>query len=213
MGLDGQYLEKPQTAYSTGTTDTTIDALLKPKDGFITPSQQQVTITGDGLASVDYYYEREKYTLTIQGTTLGVESIAEPKTEDIYFEAKVTLNQDIVKYSTGYEFDKWSYDGKSSTDETLTFNMPSHNVTVTVVPKQIEYKVSFESENPYREKVPPQPYHYGDKISKINEGTWPHHDFEGWYLKESNGDLADTAWNFETDTMPAKNITLVGKSL
>ena len=52
------------TVTHSGTTDTSVTWQVAPRDGFITPSEEQVYIRPGGTWSMTYVYEREQYTLT-----------------------------------------------------------------------------------------------------------------------------------------------------
>ncbi|MBQ4535784.1 MAG: InlB B-repeat-containing protein, partial [Clostridia bacterium] len=54
-----------ETATLHGTTASTIQAVVKPFDGFISPTTKNVTILADGSAVVDYFYERKSFNLKL----------------------------------------------------------------------------------------------------------------------------------------------------
>lgn len=111
MGLDGSYLNAPDEVDNlTGTTDTTIDAALKSYEGFTASSLQQLTILGDGSASVSYRYSRNKYTVEFTGTEhASVISNDNTKTRTLYYGAQIgTLpTEDDLIIDEGYEFTGW----------------------------------------------------------------------------------------------------------
>ena len=53
-----------ETVIHNGTTDTLVTWQLLPRDGFITPVEEQVWINPDGSATMTYIYERTWYTLS-----------------------------------------------------------------------------------------------------------------------------------------------------
>ena len=65
--LTDGYDEEEVTEY--GTTGNTVPAPRQPRTGFVTPAEQNVTITGGEKASVTYVYERETYAFSITDRT------------------------------------------------------------------------------------------------------------------------------------------------
>ena len=61
------YDEEEITEY--GTTGSTVPAPRQSRTGFVTPTVQNVTIKGDGSASITYTYEREEYAFSITDRT------------------------------------------------------------------------------------------------------------------------------------------------
>ena len=88
-----------------GTTDTTAEAPLSPRTGFVNPEVQQVKILGTGLAEVTYTYNRKTYTFEIGD---HVTSTLEPGT--YMHGTTITVTADT---RPGYTFEEWE-------DETLT---------------------------------------------------------------------------------------------
>ena len=88
-----------------GTTDTTVEAPLSPRTGFVNPEVQQVKILGTGLAEVTYTYNRKTYTFEIGD---HVTSTLEPGT--YMHGTTITVTADT---RPGYTFEEWE-------DETLT---------------------------------------------------------------------------------------------
>ena len=98
----------------TGETGSTIPAPLKPKTGFVTPAEQNITITGDGQATVTYEYERETYAFNI--TDRSYLDSTSTANGTYPYETEITLK---AKTREGYTF-KWSDD---VTDLERTFNL------------------------------------------------------------------------------------------
>ena len=65
--VDGSFTEV--TKNYTGTTDTTVDAIILTDTPYITPETKQITITGDGEASETYTYLRKTFTFAITDRT------------------------------------------------------------------------------------------------------------------------------------------------
>ena len=122
----------------TGTTDTTIPAPIKHKDGFIDPTETTITITGNGQAVVEYIYEREQYRLTV----LDPEKTEEDKTGDYYYGTEVTV---VAKDIQGYVFTGWQNGGNTRTytfimtaDKTIKpLYTPGDSTPYTVIHKKM----------------------------------------------------------------------------
>jgi hypothetical protein len=63
--LNSTNYEKVNTEVLSGVTNTTVTPNRKTYTGFKSPSGKSLTIKADGSAYVDYYYERNKYKLTV----------------------------------------------------------------------------------------------------------------------------------------------------
>lgn len=123
MGLDGLYGESIDVKHY-GTTGSSVEAPRNDYEGFAKPEAINVTIKGDGTSTVDYYYARNKYNLTInQGT--GIAAVA--GSGEYYFGQTVAIS---ATAASGYNFSNWSgtFNSTSSTD---SITMPAGTVTLT----------------------------------------------------------------------------------
>ncbi len=116
--LDGTYTAKPgETDKLTGTTNTKVTPEVKTYEGFTSPATKTAKIKADGTLVVQYYYERNSYTLTWNftgGTATGS-----------YTEGVVKYGAKIkapVPTRTGYVFNGW----KTEVPKT----MPAKNLTI-----------------------------------------------------------------------------------
>ena len=100
----------------------------------------------------------------------------------------------------GHTFVGWTYNGKTWTFESDT--MPAENIKLVAQWKANEYTVTFDPDG--GTAVTEQTVAYGGKVSKPAQPTREGYTFAEWTY---NG----TAWNFESGTMPASDITLVAK--
>ena len=121
MNLDGENYTKVEddTQNLTGTTDATITPAVNTYDGFTSPSTQTTTISGKGDTVVNYYYTRNKYTLTINHP----EYLEEDKSGEYYYEEEITLT---AKDRQGYTFAGWN---TGETTKTITVSMPVDGIT------------------------------------------------------------------------------------
>ena len=119
--LNGTYTT--ETAEESGTTDTTIPAPVQPRTGFRTPTQKNITITGDGEARIDYVYDREEYTFSISDRTY----LTQASTANGTYKYGYTVTLEAQE-RPGYTF-KWSDD---DTSYTKTFNIDA-NTSLSLV--------------------------------------------------------------------------------
>ena len=99
----------------TGTTDTEVTPTVVDYTGFVSPTPQTITITGDGNASVTYTYLREMYEFNLPDTE-NVISSKEPGEYPYGTEIELT-----AKEKEGYTFDGWS-DGVMDNPRTITLD-------------------------------------------------------------------------------------------
>ena len=92
---------------------------VKSYGGFSSPTTQTMTLA-DGSNVVNYYYSRNKYTVTLTKGT-GIASVSGAGT--YYYGASVTVGYTL---STGYNFSRWS-----GTYTASSFTMPASNVSMT----------------------------------------------------------------------------------
>ena len=110
----------------TGTTDTEVSPEINTYEGFTSPKVQTKTITGDGNQIIDYYYTRNKYTVTLNKGK-GVAAVLGDG--EYAYGDEVTIN---VMVLAGYDWVKWSGENESR-DLKVTFTMPAKNVEYTTV--------------------------------------------------------------------------------
>ena len=205
MDLDGEHYTLKNTDNLIGTTDTTVTPPVKTYEGFTAPNEESVKVVADGSAIVKYYYERNKYDLTInyintldENDPEGVKSITSSGSH--YYGETVTADIELLE---GFDFVEWSNkDTNTSTNYVMT---ATNNQTLTASIKRHTYKVNFNSQR--GTKVDSIEILYGKKVTKPTDPIRDGYDFVGWFT-ESNG---NTLWDFEKDTMPSNDITLYAK--
>lgn len=131
------YDEEEVTEY--GTTGSTVPAPRKSRTGFKTPAVQNVTIKGDGSASITYTYERETYTVTFD--TDGGSTVAN---QTITYEQNAT-RPTTNPTKTGYTFDDWYTDDTYQT--VFDFTNTSIIEDTTIYGKFDELTVCANNEN------------------------------------------------------------------
>ncbi len=125
MNTSGSYPSTPtETESFTGTTGASVTPSVKSYTGFTSPAPQTVTIKADGSTVVNYYYSRNKYTVTLNKST-GISSVS--GTGTYYYGASVTIDADV---KPDYTWNNWTGTHSTATQR-YTFSMPAYNVTDT----------------------------------------------------------------------------------
>ena len=179
--LNGDYTT--ETVEESGTTDDIVTAPVQPRTGFVTPSLQQITITGDGQARVEYVYDREEYTLTINHP----EYINEGDISgSYYYGQEVTLT---AKERDGYTFVKWSND---ETANPLTITLEG-NLTIEPIYQSDVYTVTYNVNG--GSSIDAQIVSDGEKATRpATDPTKNGYTFVDWY---KNSELT-IVFNFNT---------------
>ncbi len=140
QNLNGIGYTLAETQNLTGTTDTSVTPARKSYAGFTAPAGQIITILGNGTASVEYRYTRNKYTLTI-GSATGCSTSGSSSSGSYYYGTTITLR---ASANTGYSWSKWNkgYSQYSTTANT-TMTMPAESVTMTPVVTPINYSIAY----------------------------------------------------------------------
>ncbi len=171
--LDGTYETETEVLY--GETDTFVEPSVKPKTGFVNPEKQQVKITGDGEASIDYIYNRAKVALTL----LNPENIDTTFTLSEYdYETEITLTAKTIEH---YTFAGWT-NGQNANP--LVFNLTS-DTTVGPTYQLAQYTIKFDGQG----GTNPSDYtrDYGAKIGTLPTTEREEYIFEGWFTATTGG--------------------------
>ena len=102
MNLDGTSYTTANHAIFKGTTDSTVTPNVNQYEGFTSPNVQSLLITGDGNATITYYYQRNKYHLTLKDAGRITTRFS---SGDYYYGTSITIKANCI---TGYKFSKWS---------------------------------------------------------------------------------------------------------
>jgi uncharacterized repeat protein (TIGR02543 family) len=126
QNADGTY---PSTPTDTQTVKTeqniTVTPAVKSYTGFVSPEAQEVEI-GEEVVTVNYYYERESYSLTVQPNG----GIWNDTSEDSLFTMRYGETKTIASPTReGYTFKNWSLVNGSYSG--TTFTMGTDNATLT----------------------------------------------------------------------------------
>lgn len=202
-----------KTLYGT-TGGTTAAPQLADGDvpnGFKYKETKNVTITGDGKAVAEVYYDRLTY--TISWTVDGTNGDAVDKKETLRFEEPIGdkgIYPADPTPNAGYKFAGWQIQNPGMT--ALPEKMPAEDILITGSYTAIDYKVTYKlaegSETPenYTAPVDTNKYHIGSTVTVKADERVPGYDFEGWYTE--NGEVTEAMSTF---TMPADNVTMYGK--
>ncbi|HAA6728151.1 TPA_asm: internalin [Listeria monocytogenes] len=104
----------------------------------------------------------------------------------------------------GYTFDGW-YDAQSGGTKWnfATNKMPANNITLYARYSVKSYTATFDKEG----TTTTQTANYDSLLTEPAAPTKDGYTFDGWYDAETGG----TKWNFATNKMPAKNVTLYAR--
>lgn len=141
MNLDGKTYSLKDIDTISAESGSMVEANQRGYIGFTRPSKQTVTIAVDGSTVVNYYYTRNKYTVTIKasegisrltakGNVVGEES-GKQITKSFYYEETVKISANTEK---GYLWSKWQEEGKQDiTASVQSFAMGNEARTLTAV--------------------------------------------------------------------------------
>ena len=120
MNVTGDAYFIYETDLLEGASDTFVTPLVKDYYGFTAPAAQEVKIKSDGSTEVTYYYQRNKFTLTLEDSDYINTTF---NSGEYYYETEINVK---ARNKTGYTFVKWS---DNSTDINHTFNL-NDNTTI-----------------------------------------------------------------------------------
>ena len=177
----------------SGTIGNSVTPAVKTYTGFTSPKTQSVTIKADGSATVNYYYTRNSYTLTLEKGT-GISNVSGGGSKK--YDASVEIDATV---STGYTWSKWTGNNEITT-KNYTFNMPANDVTYTANATPITYTVAFNKNGGSGTTMSNQTFTY-DKEQNLSKNTYTKsgYSFVGW-ATTSNGSVA------YTDQQSVKNL-------
>ena len=115
----------------TGTTDSVVTPETKSYTGFISPSVETITITGDGRAVLNYNYDRVEYDFTLTNSEYIESNVSQGKYP---YETDITIT---AKEKTGYHFSNFNdnilenpYSFKLTENKTFTVNYEPNTYNV-----------------------------------------------------------------------------------
>ena len=185
MNLDGTTYTRvdADTYNSSGEFGTVIVTEAKTYTGFKNLSNKSITIGVENNNPptnnvVNYNYEREKYTLTINpngGTYAG------DTTKSLYYEQQITLSN---PEKVGYNFSGWSASIGTVSDNKYT--MPASNASITANYSAKTYTVTFNA-NGGSVTTQSKTVTYDSTYGTLPTPVRTNYDFLGWYTDPTNG--------------------------
>ena len=154
--------------------------------GFTSPASKTITIVVDTKPStknvVNYNYDRNKYTLTINPNGGTYNGSTSSTTTSEYFEAVKTIKSPT---KTGYTFTKWTKTGNSTLTDT-TLLVGSENTTLTANYEANKYTVTFNA-NSGKVTTSNKSVTYADKYGTLPVPTRDGYEFLGWFTSATSG--------------------------
>ncbi len=195
MDTKGKYSDKPNYIDSyTTVVGAKVNPIVHSYKGFTSPIVQ--TVTAGNNTVVKYYYERNKYQLTLNNS----EGITAVKGNGTYY-----YDQEVVIEATlheGYSFADW-LNGSMNVADTLktTVKMSDSNLSLTATAKINDTTIIYYDEkgNEIATDIDAEPgktvkENTNAKAYEIKEG----YTFAGWYTADG------TKFDFDNNTMPIK---------
>ena len=116
---------------------TDVTPPVKTYAGFVSPAVQTGTVTEDGKLVIDYFYERQFYSVTLHAGT-GVETVIGGGA--YRYGQSVTIDASL---KTGYHWSHWTGSFDQDT-KNYTFTMPMSNVELTANGEANKYTIHFD---------------------------------------------------------------------
>lgn len=196
MNTDGITYTLKESSSISGLIGSNVIAPLKSYDGFKNPLQKSITITNDGKATVNYYYARIKYILTIDANQGIYKGVQISKISQFY-QSRLNI---FIPVRNGYKFISWTLSGAGYfTDFEYVYGLGNGTLTASWNP--IKYMILFNS-NGGNGSMDDLNCDY-DKIYELpaNSFTRAGYAFVNWNTK------ADGTGTSYTDNQEIKNLT------
>ena len=177
--LDGTYERDGDPEEKVGLAGAQVTPAVKTYTGFESPKAQTVTVSADGTTVVNYYYDRENYTVKLSKGT-GIASVT--GADSYLYEESVTVDATLLP---GYEWVGWSGTNAPSEQE-HSFAMPAGNREWTATAKAKTYTVTL---NPNGGTVSPtsKSVTYNTAYGILPTPTRNGYSFDGWFTEASDG--------------------------
>ena len=133
---DGKYYQIKDSQVLRGNIGETTNASPKNYEGFNSLPFEQKTIFSDGSTTIDIFYDRKSYTLTLIDN-VGIKRLTGAGTW--YYGQEVELEAVLEE---GYEFVCWTGEGVDIEDAIVTIIMPSKNITLEAIATEIKFKIN-----------------------------------------------------------------------
>ena len=188
MNVDGNGYTLVSADTKEGEADfgTKVTPTVNTYTGFTSPASKAITIVVDTKPStknvVNYNYDRNKYTLTINPNGGTYNESTTNTVSDEYFE---TVKEIVSPTKTGYTFKSWTKTGNSTLTDT-TLLVGSENTTLTANYEANKYTVYFNANGG---NVDPSSIEvtYESTYGQLPVPTREGHEFLGWFTDASSG--------------------------
>ena len=182
----GYTLVSADTKEGTADFGSKVTPTVNTYTGFTSPASKTITIVVDTKPStknvVNYNYDRNKYTLTINPNGGTYNGSTSSTTTSEYFETVKTIKSPT---KTGYTFKNWTKTGNSTlTDTTLTIG--SENTTLTANYEANKYTVYFNA-NGGNINTSSKEVTYDSTYGTLPVPTMSGYRFLGWFTGASSG--------------------------
>ncbi len=196
MDTNGIYPNTPNISETkVGESGSKVSPGVKDFIGFMSPIEEEITLSENDTILVRYYYERKQFTLEVTGDSGVKETSGSGK---YYYQSKVKVS---VLLNSGYELDKWS-NQKQETSFDYEIGLKDERLKVTT--KLKEYQITYEL-NGGKTNIPlKDKYTIQTKLS-FGTPTKNGYDFIGWKIngKEIEGTEIEPNTYFEDITVEA----------
>ena len=133
MNLDGITYAEPEVETKSGKVNTTVTPEVKEYYGFTAPNAKTVNIEDNGSTIVEYYYTRNKYTVSLN-IGQGISEVTGAGT--YYYEQEISISANV---SEGYTFDYWIDNNQNKNqNRDLKLKIGTSDISITAVAKKIE---------------------------------------------------------------------------
>ena len=174
---DGKYtLVGADTKEDESLFGTEVTPEVKTYEGFTSPSTKTITISSNREQNtIEYYYERNKYKLTINPNG-GLYNDSDSTIEkEVYYEDKIGL---AIPTKTGYTFTNWTIDNATIIDNQITIGTKDVNIIANYEANM--YMLIYNT-NGGGISVGGKIITYGEKIGELPIPTKAGYNFDGWY--------------------------------
>lgn len=177
------FLDKTET--STVEANTTFSPTVYDYEGFISPTQKTVTV--DKNRTVNYFYERETY--TIKYVTAESEDTLENQEKIFGIDTKISK---IIPERKGYTFAGWSNSADSNEITYRAGDIFSEETDITIYAlwNINAYIVSFDSNG--GTLCDAVAYEYNSEYGELPTPTKAGYNFSGWYFDSNLTDEVDS---------------------
>ena len=192
MDIDGNY-QLQATESKIGTTDSLVTPTQKDYGVGIQFNAKKSTplpavIKEDHSTVINYYYERIKYTITLNKSN-GIDNVTGGGT--YYYGKNVAINATVKR---GYQWQKWISNTNylpGSTNQLYSFNMPANNVTLLATAEVIPYNITYIPNGGIMPNTYVKVYTVEDEV-KLPTIKKEGYVFIGWYdNKGFNGNVIE----------------------